>query len=37
MTVNMVSQLDGLTHVTIDFVSLRLLIDHQVAPATGEM
>jgi hypothetical protein len=23
MTVNMVSQLDGLTHVTIDFVSLR--------------
>jgi hypothetical protein len=22
-TVNMVSQLDGLTHVTIDFVSLR--------------
>jgi hypothetical protein len=23
MTVNMVSQLDGLTHATIDFVSLR--------------
>jgi hypothetical protein len=36
-TVSMVLRLDGLTHATIDSVSLRWLVDRQVALATGEM